>query len=39
MSFKIQLLLHVTTAVVTDKQIEGWTEHQTEQKVSETHIP
>lgn len=38
MSFKIQLILHVTTAMVTDKQTERWTEQQTEQKVSETHI-
>lgn len=38
MSFKIQLILHVTTEMVTDKQIEGWTEKQTEQKVSETNI-
>lgn len=37
MSFKMQLLLHVTPAMVTDKQIEGWREQQTEHKVSETH--
>lgn len=29
MSFKIQLILHVTTAMVIDKQIDRWTEQQT----------
>lgn len=38
MSFKIQLILHVTTAMVIDKQIGGQSSRQTHQKVSETHI-
>lgn len=38
MSFKIQLILHVTSATVMDKQLGGQSSRQTYQKVSESHI-